>query len=110
MVTPKCETSDASPLVNDCQAALGLVSGTCRQRNSIGSACTTLVTVGTCKVDVCGYEGAELEAGINCGGYLQTLANDCHSNNRVGGYIRPQACNIKGKDQPYRLQFSHSKP
>ncbi len=53
--------------------------------NGGGSFCTTLVTVGSCKVDACGNWEDELDAGVNCGRYLQTILNSCQSNGCVGG-------------------------
>ncbi|EGN99406.1 hypothetical protein SERLA73DRAFT_73933 [Serpula lacrymans var. lacrymans S7.3] len=103
-----CQTSQASPKVSDCQAAIEKLSGPCHQSNNVGSYCTSLVTVGTCKIDVCGYPGAELYSGVNCGGYLQTILNSCQSGGLVGGYLQPEKCNIQYNDQPYKLQFSHS--
>ncbi|PIL31674.1 hypothetical protein GSI_06377 [Ganoderma sinense ZZ0214-1] len=105
---PVCQTSGGSPTMDDCAAALKKLSGPCHQYNNVGSYCTSMVTVGTCKIDVCGYPGAQLDSGVNCGGYLQTILNDCSSGGKVGGYLEPASCNVAYKDQPYRLQFSHS--
>jgi hypothetical protein len=103
-----CETSGGSPTVSDCQAAIGKLSGSCHQFNNVGSFCTSIVTVGTCKIDVCGFPGAELEPGVNCGGYLQTILNSCQSGGLVGGHLNPADCNVQFRDSPYKLQFSHS--
>ena len=105
---PVCQTSNGSPTAGDCQAAIKKLSGQCHQSNNVGSHCTSLVTVGTCKIDVCGFPGGELDSGVNCGGYLQNILNTCHSGGRVGGYLNPETCNVQFRDSPYRLQFSHS--
>ncbi|KAI0702981.1 hypothetical protein C8T65DRAFT_261028 [Cerioporus squamosus] len=108
LTAPVCQTTDGSPNQSDCVSALSKLSGQCHQFNNVGSTCTSMVTVGTCKIDVCGFPGAEIAAGVNCGGYLQTILNDCSSGGRVGGFLEPAKCNIAFGDQPYRLQFSHS--
>ncbi|KAI0746607.1 hypothetical protein C8Q80DRAFT_782071 [Daedaleopsis nitida] len=111
---PKCETTGGSPLVSDCVEALKwLGSSTCYQGNSERSWCTTRVTFGTCKIDACGDESAEMAPGIHCGGYLQTILNDCQFGGRIGGYLIPQKCNVRvpGRVEGsgnYKLQFSHS--
>jgi hypothetical protein len=87
LTPPVCQTSDASPTVGDCQAAIGKLSGQCHQSNNVGSLCTSLVTVGTCKIDACGFPGAELASGVNCGGYLQNILNTCQSGGKVGGLL-----------------------
>ena len=94
--------------MSDCVTALKKLNGPCHQYNNVGSYCTSMVTVGTCKIDVCGYPGAQLDSSINRGGYLQTILNDCSSGEKVGGYPEPASCNIACKDQPYKPQFSHS--
>ena len=108
LTPPVCQTSGGSPTVGDCQAAIKKLSGPCHQFNNVGSFCTSIVTVGTCKIDVCGFPGAQLDSGVNCGGYLQNILNTCQSGGRVGGYLEPATCNILFHDQPYKLQFSHS--
>jgi hypothetical protein len=108
LTAPVCQTSGGSPKVSDCQAAIEKLSGPCHQSNNVGSYCTSLVTVGTCKIDVCGFPGAQLDSGVNCGGYLQNILNTCQSGGLVGGYLNPETCNIAFRDQPYKLQFSHS--
>ena len=108
LTAPVCQTSSGSPKVSDCQAAIEKLSGPCHQSNDVGSYCTSLVTVGTCKIDVCGFPGAQLDSGVNCGGYLQNILNTCQSGGLVGGYLNPATCNIAFHDQPYKLQFSHS--
>lgn len=82
-----CQTSDASPAVADCQQALDqLGSSTCQNNNGGGSFCTTLVTVSSHKIDTCGNWEDELDAGVNCGGYLQTILNSCQSTDGcIGG-------------------------
>ncbi len=72
--------SDTSPDVADCQQAISQLSGTCHQTNGGGSFCTALVTVGSCKIDVCGNWDAQLDSGVDCEGYLQTILNGCQSN------------------------------
>lgn len=108
LTAPVCQTSSASPKVSDCQAAIEKLSGACHQSNKVGSLCTSLVTVGTCKIDVCGFPGAQLASGVNCGGYLQNILNTCQSGGLVGGYLTPESCNVAFHDSPYKLQFSHS--
>ena len=113
LTAPTCETSDGSPLVSDCQAAIAEIASTCKNGNSVGSKCSTIVTHGTCKIDACGTT-TELADGVNCGGYLQSVLNSCQSNGKVGGFLKPASCNRKdGEDipqafLPYKLQFSHS--
>ncbi|KAI0741903.1 hypothetical protein C8Q80DRAFT_164077 [Daedaleopsis nitida] len=116
---PICDTSLGSPNMDDCANAIKQLSGTCRQTNSYDSACKTLVTVGTCKIDACGGYHSQLNDGVNCGGYLQTILNSCHSGGLVGGKLYPARSNVKyrGADKIptteldkylYHLQFSHS--
>ncbi|KAI0741893.1 hypothetical protein C8Q80DRAFT_1196892 [Daedaleopsis nitida] len=100
--------------MNDCAEAIKQLSGTCRQSNGHRSLCTTLVTVRTCKIDVCGQKDSELYEGVNGGGYLQKTLNECHSGGRVGGKIFPVQCHVNyGTNgllygDALRLQFSHS--
>ncbi|KAI0746611.1 hypothetical protein C8Q80DRAFT_782356 [Daedaleopsis nitida] len=110
---PKCETTGGSPLVSDCVEALKRLDNQCLQGNDQGSWCTSLVKFGTCKIDVCGDNGAQIASGIHCGGYLQTILNNCQSNGLVGGYLIPQKCNVRSAGGGegtgnYKLQFSHS--
>ena len=114
LTRPVCQTSDASPTVADCQAAIEQLSGQdCRQINDFGfgSHCTSLVTVGTCKIDVCGPR-AEIPPVVNCGGYLQNILNSCQSGGKVGGFLTPATCNVLPHDLepglPFKVQFSHS--
>ena len=108
LTPPVCQTSDASPTVEDCQAAIEKLSGSCHQSNKGGSLCTSLVIVGTCKIDVCGSPGTQLAPGVNCGGYLQNILNTCQSGGLVGGLLNPEECNLASDTSFYRLQFSHS--
>ena len=104
---PVCQTSNASPVVGDCQAAIEQISGQCKVKNGRGSHCTTLVKVGSCGIDACGDHNAELLAGVSCTGYLQNLLNTCQSNNLVGGLLSPASCNVQNsQNNNYRLQFS----
>ncbi|KAI0750088.1 hypothetical protein C8Q80DRAFT_1343997 [Daedaleopsis nitida] len=113
-----CETSGGSPLVSDCVEALKRLSGQCVQSNGGHSYCKTEVAYYTCKIDVCGEPAARIADGVNCGGYLQTILNDCQSGGRVGGYLAPADCNVQTASQGpsptdssyqgYRLQFSHT--
>ncbi|KAI0750091.1 hypothetical protein C8Q80DRAFT_1120155 [Daedaleopsis nitida] len=116
---PKCETSGGSPLASDCVEALKRLSGQCVQSNdSRPSQCQTQVTYGTCKIDACGETGAKIADGVNCGGYLQSILNECQSGGRVGGYLAPTDCNVqtapleRTQADPaytgYKLQFSHT--
>ncbi|KAI0741649.1 hypothetical protein C8Q80DRAFT_1221623 [Daedaleopsis nitida] len=109
---PVCETTLGSPKVDDCVRAMNYLTGQCRQRDIGGSQCTTLLTVGTCKIDVCGPPGWQLRDGVWCPGYFQSIINNCSWNGLVGGYLEPERCNLiepDGYDNPhFRLQFSHS--
>ena len=106
---PVCQTSNGSPVIGDCQAAISQLSGQCQVTNGAGSDCSTLVTVGTCKIDACGDDNAELLPGVNCGGYLQNILNTCGSNNLVGGLLSPASCNVENSpNNNYRLQFSRA--
>ncbi|EIN11820.1 hypothetical protein PUNSTDRAFT_42961 [Punctularia strigosozonata HHB-11173 SS5] len=104
---PVCQTSSGSPLVQDCQVAIQqLGSSSCKVSNTGGSDCSTQVTVGTCKIDACSDGNTpELQPGVNCGGYLQSILNSCQSNGMVGGILSPESCNVAGEGA-YRLQFS----
>ncbi|KAI0750079.1 hypothetical protein C8Q80DRAFT_1120144 [Daedaleopsis nitida] len=109
----ECQTSGGSPMVSDCVEAIKRLTGDCLQHNNYGSHCTTVSQHGTCKIDVCGQPAALLDRSLNCGGYLQTILNDCQSGGLVGGYLEPDVCNVwwngtPGPDDFYRLQFSHS--
>ena len=114
LTPPVCETSDASPTVADCQAAINKLAnaGTrdCYQGNTFGTHCTSLITEGTCKIDACGPFGARIILGVNCGGYFQNILNSCQSGGKVGGFLTPAKCNVFSPDSesPYKLQFSHS--
>ncbi|KAI0750078.1 hypothetical protein C8Q80DRAFT_1353411 [Daedaleopsis nitida] len=107
-----CQTSGGSPLVSDCVQALKQLTGNCEQSNDVGSHCKTQVKYGTCKIDACGQDGAQIPDDVNCGGYLQTILNDCQSGGRVGGHLVPKICNVDYSypptDPDYWLQFSHS--
>ena len=107
-----CQTSGGSPKASDCQAGLAKLTGQCFQSNNVGSNCQTMVTVGTCKLDVCGWPGTSVLPGVNCGGYFQTILNSCtNGDGLVGGLLSPEECNLDiplGGPRPYRLQFSHS--
>ncbi|KAI0741912.1 hypothetical protein C8Q80DRAFT_1274260 [Daedaleopsis nitida] len=111
-IQQRCETSGGSPLVSDCVEALKQLNPECKQSNSGYSHCKTQVKVGTCKIDVCGQSGGEIAPGVNCGGYLQTILNECQHDGLVGGYIKPDECNVEYTEansvHDYRLQFSHS--
>ncbi|KAI0750097.1 hypothetical protein C8Q80DRAFT_1269865 [Daedaleopsis nitida] len=105
-------TSGGSPLVSDCAEALKRLEGQCRQSNGDTSYCKTQVNYGTCKIDACGQNKAQIADGVNCGGYLQTILNECHYGGRVGGFITPDDCNVNFSSGEgfnyYKLQFSHS--
>ncbi|KAG9226228.1 hypothetical protein CCMSSC00406_0005139 [Pleurotus cornucopiae] len=107
-----CETSDASPLVSDCQIAIQNLGADnqCLNTNGFGSECTTVTTHGTCKIDACSIGNTfGLQKGVDCGGYLQTILNQCNSNGRVGGTLFPMLCNqAQGFDVSYKVQFSHA--
>ncbi|KAI0750122.1 hypothetical protein C8Q80DRAFT_1353435 [Daedaleopsis nitida] len=115
---PECQTTGGSPLVSDCVVALKRLSGQCAESNGGYSQCHTQVQYGTCKIDACGVWGLGILEGVNCGGYLQTILNNCQSGGRVGGYLEPEGCNIEqyatdsdtfwSEPKDYRLQFSHS--
>jgi hypothetical protein len=112
--TPKCETSDGSPVVSNCQqavaqsAASGLI---CENINSASSACSTHVTVSTCKIDSCSAVHVSLAANppdlTCCSDFLQKILDTCQSNSKVGGQIVPAGC-LTGIDDALRVQFSHS--
>ncbi|KAI0741692.1 hypothetical protein C8Q80DRAFT_1274081 [Daedaleopsis nitida] len=120
----KCETSGGSPLVADCEAAINTIpdNAYCTQENAHGSLCTTMVRVGTCKIDVCGALSSTvspISSVTRCNTYLRTLLASCKSGSLVGGQIFPQHCSVHYVDTPiqdpglvdkhhYRLQFSHS--
>ncbi|KAI0747085.1 hypothetical protein C8Q80DRAFT_1070812, partial [Daedaleopsis nitida] len=92
-----CQTSGGSPSTSDCNEAINQLSGIqCTQSNQdlYGSYCKTLVQVGTCKIDVCGYPGSQLDDGVDCHKYLRTLYNTCQSGGRVGGFTQPSPCYV----------------
>ncbi|KAI0741900.1 hypothetical protein C8Q80DRAFT_1109823 [Daedaleopsis nitida] len=103
---PICETSLGSPNMDDCAKAIKQLSGTCYQANGNRSLCTTLVTVGTCKIDACGGYHSQLYDGVICGGYLQTILNSCHSGGLVGGKLYPAECNVRYYAAPAQASIS----
>src|SRR5262245_19574005 len=97
--SPKCETSNGSPLVSDCQQAVAQLAASgsaCENTNSAGSACSTLVKVGTCKIDSCGAVHVSLLSNppspTLCSDFLQKILDTCQSNDKVGGQIEPAGC------------------
>lgn len=108
---PHCETTGGSPRFIDCQTAVKQLEARgdrCKQTNTgFGSGCKTLVTVGTCKIDVCGKGDAQVADGVSCGGMLRTILNRCRSNDLVGGYLEPLECKVVDNGHPYKVQFSH---
>ncbi|KAF9500573.1 hypothetical protein BDN71DRAFT_1143935 [Pleurotus eryngii] len=45
-----------------------------------------------------------LRKGVNCGGHLQTILNQCNFNGRVRGTLFPMLCNqVQGFDVSYKV-------
>ncbi|KAI0741594.1 hypothetical protein C8Q80DRAFT_1123454 [Daedaleopsis nitida] len=89
----------------------------CSLQDSTTSKCETsggspLIFYGTCQLDVCGPIKAQIADGVNCGGYFQTILNECQHDGRVGGLLIPETCNVDfshamSSTRAYKLEITH---
>jgi len=82
-----CEVSDASPSTFDAQTAARVIiahGSDCCQDNRGGSLCTTMVTVGTAAVGLCGPHGSCFKC-TALGTQLLQAVDQCSSNSKSGG-------------------------
>uniref|UniRef100_A0A0W0EVY1 Secreted protein n=1 Tax=Moniliophthora roreri TaxID=221103 RepID=A0A0W0EVY1_MONRR len=109
---PQCETTDGSPLIDDCTVTIGQLGtdSRCLNTNQFGSMYTTVTRHGTCKIDACAIGATYgLSEGVDCSGYLSNILDHCGNNGQVGGQIKPKLRNQPYEfDADYRLQFSHN--
>ncbi|KAI9847071.1 MAG: hypothetical protein M1837_003189 [Sclerophora amabilis] len=86
-----CQTSDGSPVRDDCQAALdaldcAVAPGWCVQTLGSGSFCTEIQRSGSCVIEICGpFQAHNNRSNIDAA--LSNLYNDCtDGGGLVGGY------------------------